>query len=116
MAAGVRPVDIAHLSRYTGGDADINSEVLMLFTGQSEQLLSRLDAALDSRDPKSWHDIAHSLKGGARGIGAFALAEAAQAAEECNPAADPDGAAKKLGAVRALAEAVRLFVDAYLGR
>ena len=51
MSVG-RPVDLAHLSRYTGGDAAINAEVLTLFAGQTIVLLARLDTALAERIPK----------------------------------------------------------------
>ena len=41
-----RPVDLAHLSRYTGGDARINAEILTLFANQSTDLLNQLGDAL----------------------------------------------------------------------
>ena len=87
-AAGARaqgPVDLAHLACYTGGDAGINAEVLQLFLDQSALLLQQLHTALDNRDHKSWREIAHSLKGAARGIGAFAMADAAPALEPVTP-------------------------------
>ncbi len=115
MSVG-RPVDLAHLSRYTGGDASINAEVLTLFTGQTVVLLARLDAALAERNTKAWHDTAHGLKGGARGIGAFALADIAAAAEAFDPAASQEGAADSLRQLKHHAETVRLFIEAYLGR
>lgn len=110
-----RPVDIAHLSRYTGGDAGVNAEVLGLFAGQVGEILERLDAALAARDAKMWHDANHGLKGGARGIGAFALADLAAAAENCDVAANPDGASASLQQLKTQADAVRSFIRAYLG-
>jgi HPt (histidine-containing phosphotransfer) domain-containing protein len=115
MSIGV-PVDIAHLSRYTGGDAAVNAEVLTLFADQSVELLARLDTALVQRDSKIWRETTHGLKGGARGIGAFALGDAAQAAEAFDPATDPDAAALGLGRLRASADVTKSFIDAYLGR
>ncbi|MGB8363573.1 MAG: Hpt domain-containing protein [Rhizomicrobium sp.] len=114
MSVG-RPVDFAHLSRYTGGDAGLNAEVLTLFASQTAVLLARLDAALAARDTKVWRDTAHGLKGGARGIGAFALADIAAAAEAFDPAASLEDAANSLQQLKHQAEMVRLFVDAYLG-
>lgn len=116
MPVGVRPVDIAHLSRYTGGDASVNAEVLTLFADQAVDLLARLDAALVRQDDKTWRDVTHGIKGGARGIGAFALADAAAAAEASDPAVSQEGAAVCLRQLKEQAEAVRLFIVAYLGR
>lgn len=71
-------VDFAHLERYTAGDEDLTSEVLGLFRQQTELWLPLLSP---DAPEGSWKDAAHSLKGSALGIGAFALAEACDAAE-----------------------------------
>ena len=116
-AAGARaqgPVDLAHLACYTGGDAGINAEVLQLFLDQSALLLQQLHAALDNRDHKSWREIAHSLKGAARGIGAFAMADAAAAIEPVTP--EDAGAAEALAGLDNAAHPVARFIEAYLGR
>lgn len=117
MSVGMqsRPVDIAHLSRYTGGDAGVNAEVLGLFADQIGELLTRLDAALAARDSRMWHDVNHGLKGGARGIGAFALADLAAAAETCDLTSSPEGAKASLQQLKTQADAVRSFIRAYLG-
>ena len=73
-------VDIAHLSRYTGGDEALNAEVLQLFDTQISEMVGRLRAILDAQDAKSWKEVTHTLKGAARGIGAFGFADAAAAA------------------------------------
>jgi HPt (histidine-containing phosphotransfer) domain-containing protein len=68
-----RPVDMAHLARQTMGDRGLEQEVLALF----------VQHALSVRDKITEADIherlllAHGLKGSARGIGAFAIAECA---------------------------------------
>ncbi len=107
-----RLVDIAHLSRYTGGDAGVTAEVLRLFIKQTAELLDRLDASLARGDAKTWREVTHSLKGAARAIGAFQLADAAAKAEE----AGTDKAARALKEMRARAYAVAQFVEAYLAR
>ena len=112
--SAAHPVDLAHLSRYTGGDAGINAEVLTLFAGQSVDLLKQLDDALAQADSKVWRLVTHSLKGGARGIGAFALADAAAAAEPVDPS-DAAQAARALHDVKSRALAVTLFIETYLG-
>lgn len=111
-----RPVDLVHLARYTGGDRSINAEVLTLFATQSVELLAKLEAALRESDSKLWRDITHSLKGGARGIGAFPMADSAAAAEAANPAQDQSLAERALRDLKSSSHTVALFINAYLGR
>jgi HPt (histidine-containing phosphotransfer) domain-containing protein len=115
MSASGRPVDLAHLSRYTGGDDALNAEVLDLFANQSADLMRQLEAVLATHDRKTWRHITHSIKGAARGIGAFALADAAAEAEPLDPAAQAREALDALTAMKARAEAVQSFIQAYLG-
>jgi HPt (histidine-containing phosphotransfer) domain-containing protein len=70
------PIDIAHLQRMTLGDASLEREVLAMFSAQAAGLLRSL-AALPSDAPT----LVHTLKGSARAIGAFAVADAASALE-----------------------------------
>jgi HPt (histidine-containing phosphotransfer) domain-containing protein len=114
-SAATRPVDLAHLARYTGGDRALNAEVLRLFVGQAADLMNQLQSVLETRDAKTWRYITHSLKGAARGIGAFALADVAADAEPLDLAAQTAEALAALEALKTRAEAVHRFVDAYLG-
>ncbi|MDX8447204.1 Hpt domain-containing protein [Mesorhizobium captivum] len=100
--AGSRPVDLAHLARQTMDDRALEQEVLALFV---QQALSVRDKILDA-DAKERVLLAHSLKGAARGIGAFAVAECAATIEK-----QPEDARtlKKLGV---LIEEVRDFIAA----
>ena len=66
------PVDIEHLARMTFDDAGLKHEVLAMFAAQSVSLIGAL-AAL----PADAGAIAHTLKGSARAIGAFTVADAA---------------------------------------
>ena len=66
------PIDLDHLARMTLGDAVLEQEVLAMFAEQAARLLAAM-AAL----PADVGALAHKLKGSARGIGAFAVAEAA---------------------------------------
>ncbi len=111
-----RPVDLVHLARYTGGDQALNAEILLLFVNQASELVQRMDGVLESGDTKTWKEVAHSLKGAARGIGAFAMADAAAACEPINPAADSAGATGALRTLKTDSEAVRIFIEAYLKR
>jgi len=114
VTAPARPVDLAHLALYTGGDLALNAEVLKLFVGQAEQLIARLRIHLDKADGKGWHDVTHSLKGAARGIGAFDLADAAAAAEPLDLTAQASEAGQAVEQMRSLNTCVKLFVEAYL--
>jgi HPt (histidine-containing phosphotransfer) domain-containing protein len=76
--ASSRPVDLVHLSRYTLGERDLEREVLELFCTQSFVYLERLK---QSSSDKDWKDLTHSLKGSARAVGAWRVAEAAERAE-----------------------------------
>ena len=66
------PIDIDHLRRMTLGDAALEREVLTMFSAQASRLAGAL-AAMPADAPA----LAHTLKGSARAIGAFAVADAA---------------------------------------
>ena len=106
-------VDLDHLARYTGGDAVLNAEVLRLFDNQASELVERLQSILDARDAQSWKTVTHTLKGAARGIGAFGLGDAAAAAEPIDPS-DGKTASAALAVLQHRTHAVRFFIKAYL--
>jgi HPt (histidine-containing phosphotransfer) domain-containing protein len=114
VTAPTRPVDLEHLARYTGGDRALNAEVLTLFIGQAEQLIARLRIHLDKADAKGWHEVNHALKGAARGIGAFELADAADTAEKLDLVVQNREAGRAVDQMRSLSHGVRVFVEAYL--
>jgi HPt (histidine-containing phosphotransfer) domain-containing protein len=66
------PIDMDHLQRMTLGDARLEREVLTMFSAQAASLIGSL-AAL----PADAGALAHRLKGSARAIGAFGVADAA---------------------------------------
>jgi len=70
-------IDLAHLSRMTLGERDLESDVLRLFDLQAGMLLARIA----SEPPKAIAGFAHTLCGSARGIGAWRVAEAAERIE-----------------------------------
>ena len=116
MAARQCVVDLAHLARYTGGDEAINTEVLRLFDAQTSEIVGRLQTILDARDAKSWREATHALKGAARGVGAFAMADAAAFAEPIDPVKDRGNASLALAALKTSADAVQAFIKNYLER
>ncbi|MCB1386022.1 MAG: Hpt domain-containing protein [Nitratireductor sp.] len=73
-----RPVDLAHLSSQTMGDAALEGEVLSMFCTQSQIYLKMMQHSCDVTNRIR---AAHSLKGAARSIGAFALADRAAEVE-----------------------------------
>jgi HPt (histidine-containing phosphotransfer) domain-containing protein len=79
------PIDLAHLRRTTFGDANLEREVLGMFLKQAARLLSVLVAS-----PPDAGALAHTLKGSARAIGAFRVADCASSLEDairdgCDP-------------------------------
>ncbi|MDZ5696980.1 Hpt domain-containing protein [Chelativorans sp. M5D2P16] len=97
---GEPPIDLTHLSRQTLGDTVLEQEVLGLFV---EQAVTVRDA-LSNSDTQSRRQLAHSLVGSARAVGAFALANCAAAVEK---APFSPSLSERLGE---LVEEVRLFV------
>ena len=81
LAAAPEPsgaeLDREHLSQMTLGDAKLEREILALFERQAELLLERMRTL----PPPAVSTLAHTLKGSARGIGAWNVARAAEAVE-----------------------------------
>ena len=78
QAASADPeLDVAHLSRQTFGDPELEDELLRLFDEQAAQILARLAAPFEKGDTARRADVAHALKGSALAIGAFVTARAA---------------------------------------
>lgn len=88
LVPDLQPIDLAHLARMTLGDPVLEREVLALFTAQAASLVAML-ASL----PDDAARLAHMLKGSARAIGAFGVAEAAEAFEDALAAGDDAAAA-----------------------
>jgi HPt (histidine-containing phosphotransfer) domain-containing protein len=95
-------LDLQHLERQTLGDAALQREVLALFVRQSARTVAELRTLTDSGKRR---EAAHALKGSARGIGAFAVAERA-AAIEAHPDDFADGIAALARAVAAADRAI----------
>lgn len=94
------PIDRAHLARYTLGSLPLEIEVLCLFANQVPITLGELRLATTD---KEWRDAAHTLKGSARAVGAWQIADCAEAAETLKCCHDAGARSK---AVEALARAV----------
>jgi HPt (histidine-containing phosphotransfer) domain-containing protein len=101
------PIDRGHLTHATFGDRSLEREVLQLFDRQAVLLLARIKAS----EPQAVAGLVHTLKGSAVGIGAWAVAGAAEAAEQAcaASAAECDAAVLRLAA--AIAEARGAIVE-----
>jgi HPt (histidine-containing phosphotransfer) domain-containing protein len=98
-------IDAAHLARMTLGEVSLEREVLALFDRQAEVLLPRIRGGAGPIAAAS----AHTLKGSALGIGAFAVARAAEAVERASDADLAD-------AIEALTEALATVSAAIASR
>jgi len=100
---------MAHLQRMTLGDASLEREVLVMFSAQALSLAAAL-----ARLPSDAGALVHTLKGSARAIGAFAVADAASHLEVLlRKGADPAEALHQLN--EAVTEA-RTAIEAILQR
>jgi len=103
LAPDDRPIDLVHLARTTLGDRSLEREVLQLFDRQSILLIARMRTA----SPDAMAMLAHTLKGSARGIGAWRVARAAEALEQTGGNGDEIGSAlERLASVADEARAV----------
>lgn len=103
-----RPIDLEHLSRMTLGERELEHEVLRLFDHQAEMLLVKMQEAV----PTAVAAYAHTLKGSARGIGAWAVARAAFDVETAAQAVDPAELPRAIGQLSlAIGEARLVIAD-----
>jgi HPt (histidine-containing phosphotransfer) domain-containing protein len=80
-AAPLPVLDLVHLSRQTCGDGALECELLTSFERQASLILARLQAS-QSAAIGFKADLAHTLKGSARAIGALGVAQKAGEYEE----------------------------------
>lgn len=83
-----RAIDLVHLARQTGGDDALEQELLALFADQCERQLAAIQQAVDR---PGCADAAHTLKGAARAVGAWSVAQAAESIEHALSASAPPG-------------------------
>lgn len=101
-------IDEEHLGRMTLGDRSLEREVLEIFARQTTLSLSRLAGA----EPARAAAVAHTLKGSARGVGAWRVAQAAERLERVVSEKGDDEALQ--GAIAQL-EAASIEVRAAIG-
>lgn len=79
-------LDDNHLQEFTGGDRDLQAQVLSIFLEHAPAYLE----ILCRKDNENWQADAHKLKGAARSIGAWRLAVSAEKAEALGSPAKDD--------------------------
>ncbi len=92
-------VDFAYLEGFAAGDFAVVDEVLALFREQAALWSPMLDLS-----HPGWKDAVHTVKGAARGVGAFPLGEVC---ERC------EAGLESLEAVRTALDAALLDIAAY---
>lgn len=78
----LRVLDVEHLTKYTAGDVALRDELLALFR---EQLRIQAQVLRSTTDLEDWHIATHTLKGAARAVGAWAIADVSEALEALQP-------------------------------
>jgi len=109
MAAKAGAFDIEFLDRVTFSDRGLAREVLQMFDQQADSLLKVIR---DTESTRMRLEIAHRLKGAARGVGAFSVAKAA---EEIETAADEIALANAVSLLTARVTEARMALASLIG-
>jgi HPt (histidine-containing phosphotransfer) domain-containing protein len=93
--SGAQPevIDMDHLARYTMGNRELERELLRLFRAQ---LRTQVSGVAHARDAEDWRFATHTLKGVARSIGAWAIADIAEKLEQIGHGGDDSGVYRRL--------------------
>lgn len=78
-------LDISHLRVMTGDDAPLAAEALGIFRSQADVWGQLLDKG---GSPNEWADACHAIKGAARSVGAMALGDVCETAEQLGRSGD----------------------------
>lgn len=103
------PIDLVHLRRYTLGDHELEMEILGLFI---EQAPATIESMLRAGSDRDWQRAAHTLKGSARAVGAWHIAELAERAESLGGMSDRSACERLLGHLKAAADEARSHIRA----
>jgi HPt (histidine-containing phosphotransfer) domain-containing protein len=104
-------IDEDHLGRMTLGDRSLEREVLEIFSRQVLLTLKRVVGA----KPASAAAAAHTLKGSARGVGAWGVARAAERLEQVALAADDHAIDAAFAELEAASHEARAEITERLG-
>ena len=100
-------IDLVHLEKYVAGDAALRDEILTMFAERAHELNEALKLRQSDHDRKV---TLHTLKGGARGVGAWALGDLCEKAEQINTV--PEKAAEQKALIGEIDKAVADVVAA----
>lgn len=78
-------IDLVHLEKYVAGDDALRDEILSMFAERAVSLNEDLKTSQTDDERKM---TLHTLKGGARGVGAWALGDLCEKAEKLSGATD----------------------------
>jgi HPt (histidine-containing phosphotransfer) domain-containing protein len=111
-------LDLAHLARYTMGNRDLERELLRLFRTQIRAQVTGVAHARDAPDPdgQDWRFATHTLKGVARSIGAWAIADTAEKLEHLGHDGDRGAYGRLMVALAAQVAACEREIERIVGR
>jgi HPt (histidine-containing phosphotransfer) domain-containing protein len=104
-------LDEDHLQRMTLGDRGLEREVLAIFARQTVLMLERMAGM----EPAFAAAAAHTLKGSARGVGAWRVAQAAEEVERVAGEGRHTAIATAIAELATASFEVRAVIDARLG-
>lgn len=108
---GAAPVlDLVHLSLQSLGDRALETELLRLFDRQCRQIMERLCGETGRGERRWLGDLAHTLKGSARAVGARRVAAAAQDYEDALSHSTDSDVEKRLQAFSASVTEARAVI------
>jgi HPt (histidine-containing phosphotransfer) domain-containing protein len=99
-------IDGAHLERMTLGDRSLEREVLEIFARQTTLTLERIAGAAAQQAAAA----AHTLKGSARGIGAWRVAQAAERLEQAAGKGDESDIRAAIAELEAVSREARVAI------
>lgn len=115
-------IDLIYLSRQTMGNSVLQREILALFLTQAqvcikklEEVLERSQTSVADEEVSNWRMMTHTLKGSARGVGAWETADAAAAAELRCPSKGVEEAKMALETLSLSVDETCAFIDQFCG-
>jgi HPt (histidine-containing phosphotransfer) domain-containing protein len=104
-------LDRDHLARQTHNDADLERQVMGMFFEQSALVLRQIR---DAAEPRQRSEAAHRLKGSARAVGAWRVAEASDRLETLPPSATDDRVLEAIAGLHATVAEARAAIAGLL--
>lgn len=110
-------LDLDHLARYTMGNRELERELLGLFRTQIRVQVTGVAQARDAPDPdgQAWRFATHTLKGVARSIGAWAIADTAEKLEQLGRDGDRGDYGRLMAALAAQIAACEREIERIVG-